>query len=141
MKGNVSLRFTRRFKRSLQSVAVVVLQHPARYSFCLGVPPLIRWYTVMPWSEAVIEQFSLVDRITTEESDWYGSFNTPCSSSSLSRLAPSLRQSLLASAPSEFNSVFTRSPPRIGPSSRRSSRRIPTSSTTSRRRTDGLSIS
>ncbi|KAF9505885.1 hypothetical protein BS47DRAFT_1489623 [Hydnum rufescens UP504] len=30
----------------------------------------------MPWSEAVIEQFSIVDRFTTEESDWYGPFNT-----------------------------------------------------------------
>ena len=30
----------------------------------------------MPWSEAITEQFSLVDRFTTEESDWYGPFNT-----------------------------------------------------------------
>ena len=45
-----------------------------------GIPlsryPLIRWNTVsMPWSEAVMEQFSLVDRYTTEESDWYMPFN------------------------------------------------------------------
>ena len=30
----------------------------------------------MPWSEAITEQFSLVNRFTTEESDWYGPFNT-----------------------------------------------------------------
>jgi len=30
----------------------------------------------MPWSEAVTKQFSLVDRFTRQESDWYGPFNT-----------------------------------------------------------------
>ena len=30
----------------------------------------------MPWSDAVLEQFFLVDRFTTEDSDWYGPFNT-----------------------------------------------------------------
>lgn len=30
----------------------------------------------MPWSESVIEQFSLLDLLTTDESDFYGPFNT-----------------------------------------------------------------
>ncbi|KAF8844534.1 hypothetical protein BDN67DRAFT_978122 [Paxillus ammoniavirescens] len=30
----------------------------------------------MPWSEAVTERLSLVDRFTTEESDWHRPFNT-----------------------------------------------------------------
>ncbi|KAF8555344.1 hypothetical protein OG21DRAFT_1507760, partial [Imleria badia] len=30
----------------------------------------------MPWSEAVVEQFSLVDRSTSKESDWRGPFIT-----------------------------------------------------------------
>ncbi|KAF8553721.1 hypothetical protein OG21DRAFT_1509852 [Imleria badia] len=30
----------------------------------------------MPWSKPVVEQLSLVDRSTKEESDWYGPFTT-----------------------------------------------------------------
>lgn len=30
----------------------------------------------MPWSEAIIEQFSLVDRFSREEDEWLGPFNT-----------------------------------------------------------------
>ena len=30
----------------------------------------------MSWSEGITEQFALVDRFTTEESEWYGPFNT-----------------------------------------------------------------
>ena len=39
-------------------------------------PQLIRWYTDMPWTKAILKQFSLVYHFTTEESDWYGPFNT-----------------------------------------------------------------
>ena len=39
-------------------------------------PQLIRWYTDMPWTEAIQKQFSLVDCFATEESNWYGPFNT-----------------------------------------------------------------
>ncbi|KAG6904536.1 hypothetical protein DXG01_009196, partial [Tephrocybe rancida] len=30
----------------------------------------------MPWSEGVVEQFEIVDLYTTEESDFYGPFNS-----------------------------------------------------------------
>ena len=39
-------------------------------------PQLTRWYTDMLWTEAILKQLSLVDHFATEESNWYGPFNT-----------------------------------------------------------------